>query len=58
MGNLGHAVLYDEGFLMRALILNPVCKKECPGREAYCLNPRAGPSRDLISTENPVLCVT
>jgi hypothetical protein len=23
--------------------LNTFCRKECPGREAYCLNPRAGP---------------
>lgn len=32
--------------------LNTFYRKECPGREAYCLNPRAGPSRYLIGMEN------
>ena len=34
--------------------LNTVCRKEYPGREAYCLSPQ-GLSRYLISTENNVI---
>jgi hypothetical protein len=32
--------------------INTFCRKECPGREAYWLNPPQGPSKYLISMEN------
>ena len=45
----------DAYYLLRVdQRLNTFCRKGCPGREAYCLDPQA-PSQYLISRENTVL---